>query len=188
MLKMLRKYVLSPLDWKTRVDVRMEETAGYKEWKGMVGEKLDSLPRIERRIDRIDGRIDRIDDRIDRIDGRIDRIDDNINKIFARLPPAAIASDSPIRLTDLGERISDDIGAKEWVRNESRSLLDKLKGKEAFEIQDFAFEHVKRIEPAQEIHTEMKRSAFNHGMDLEIVQSVLGVELRDELLRQLGIQ
>ena len=52
-----------------------------------------------------------------------------------------------------------------------------------FQIQTLSFDHVKSFEPDETLLYKMQESAFESGIDLEGVKNVLGVELRDCLLR-----
>lgn len=129
---------------------------------------------------------------------------DDIKEILARIQPSATGSKSPIQLTTMGEEISVEIGAKSWASHIASSLADDLKGKSEYEIQEACFEHARNI-PLKEtrssfqVHTAnpyatpelhaslLFRSAYKHGIKIEGVLEVLGVELRDAVFSKLGI-
>ena len=75
----------------------------------------------------------------------------DIKRIFERLPSTAIVSDSPIRLTDLGEKISKHINATEWAKSEAEKLFKKSEDMDSFEIQNLSFAHAKEYEPTDEL-------------------------------------
>ena len=51
----------------------------------------------------------------------MERIDRKIEEIFKRLPPQEATAGSPLRLTDFGEGISQDISAEQWADKLIRS-------------------------------------------------------------------
>ena len=73
-----------------------------------------------------------------------------------RCLPTTIGA-NPIQLTELGERISENIGAKEWVAKE---LIDQTKGMTPFQVQTLSFEHAKSFEPDGELLAEIQQSAY----------------------------
>ena len=112
----------------------------------------------------------------------------DIKLILTRLPPTPTTSESPIRLTDLGERISNSIDAKCWARNKAKELVDKTKNMDSFEIQDLSFNYAKELDPDGALLEKMREAAFESGIDLSGVKNVLGVVLRDELLKLNNLQ
>ncbi len=125
----------------------------------------------------------------------IKEIRDDIKKIFDRLPAPTIASQSPIRLTDLGREIAEEIKVREWVSECADRLHGRIESKSAYDIQEFCFQYAKQelIGDLEEgiislINSEdIKTSAYNHGLELKQVLEVVGVMLRDEMLKRSGI-
>ena len=107
----------------------------------------------------------------------------DINNILSRLPPLPTAGASPIHLTDLGERISKHVGATNWAEGVAPELVGQTEGMNPYEIQTMSFDYAKKFEPDEALLAKMQQSAFETGLDLEGVRSVLGVELRDRLLQ-----
>ena len=107
----------------------------------------------------------------------------DIQDILSRLPSPSTVSDSPIHLTELGERISKDIGAKVWAEETARELIEQIQGKTRYEVQMLSFEYANSFEPDEELLRKMQEAAFESGIDFRGVQDILGVELRDCLLR-----
>lgn len=120
---------------------------------------------------------------IEELRKNIEEIRIQINNILIRLPTLPTTGESPIRLTELGERISKDIDAKDWATEMARELIGQTEGMNPFEIQTISFDHAKKFEPDDALLTKMQLSAFESGIDLDGVRSVLGVELRDCLLQ-----
>ena len=109
-------------------------------------------------------------------------IRNKLDDIFIRLPATPINQGSPIRLTDLGERISNDINAEEWAEALASEMFEDTKGLDAFKIQEKSFEKAKNFKPDESLPKKMQSSAFKEGLKLYGIRDVLGVELRDCLL------
>ena len=103
----------------------------------------------------------------------------DIKKIFNRLSPT-IGSESPISLTKLGEKVSEEIDAPGWARNMAPTFLDEVRGQSPQEFcMDFC---TTRYEPDDDLKYRLEQCAFENGVDLDSVLRVLGVELRDRVL------
>ena len=66
-------------------------------------------------------------------------IRDDEKKFVTHLPPNLTSSTSPIKLTELGEKVSKSTNAKEWAIKVAKELFEETEGKDAFEIQEFSF-------------------------------------------------
>lgn len=108
-------------------------------------------------------------------------IQDDIKKILGRLPPTAVESGSPLRLTDFGRVLAEDLGADAWADATAPGLMEQVRDKEPFEVDDFCENYV-----ASDLDAAMRRrvavTAFDHGMSRDRVAPVLRVVLRDKLL------
>ncbi len=112
----------------------------------------------------------------------------DIKQILGRLPPPPpVSASSPLRLTDLGRQISQDTGAEKWAESAFAELLEEIEGKDPFGIQTIAFDYANQFAPSDGLLAKMRNSAFDNGLDLEGVRRVLGVVLRDLLLRERGL-
>lgn len=85
----------------------------------------------------------------------INEVRADIKQILNRLPQTPTTSASPIRLTELGERISYRIDAKNWAKATARNLIDETKDMDSFLIQEFSFDHAKTIDPDDELLEKM---------------------------------
>ena len=114
-------------------------------------------------------------------------IRDDIKSILARLPNDVVAGGSPLRLTDLGEAISTELEAKTWAWKLAQEMKQKVEGKPAYEINDFAFDYVKNtFQPSEEQEARIRSCAYENALSAEKVGDVLAVELRDALLKLVG--
>lgn len=109
-------------------------------------------------------------------------IRDDIKKILVALPKNVLAGTSPVQLTDLGKTVSKSVGAAAWAEKEASKLVGDVKGKTAYDVQDYCFKHMKECELAPDDDRVAKECAFQHGIKLEQVLDVFAVELRDRLL------
>ena len=108
----------------------------------------------------------------------------DIKNLLRRTGSAAVASDSPLRLTDLGSGIAAELDATSWAKRIADGLRDRMVGKRPYEIQEFCFEYVSSDEfrPSDDFTVAIKTCAYDHGIDDDQVRTVLAIALRDELL------
>ena len=119
----------------------------------------------------------------------LDEIREDIKKIFRRLPPIEIVGVSPLRLTDLGQAISEDVKGYVWADKTAPSLKDTVNGLEAFEIQELCFEYTSKPNSFDEAMKKLiQKCAYERGLRKEQVFRVLAIELRDKLLGIVGLR
>lgn len=100
-----------------------------------------------------------------------------------------IRAESPLRRTNFGESISEEIAAREWVNKVSESLIDKIEGKDAYEIQVFCFEYAGDIDNySDDEQREIRDSAYKRGIKASDIRRVITIELQDELLKSAGLE
>lgn len=114
-------------------------------------------------------------------------IRDDIKKILRGLPPQTATGTSPMRLTDLGERIAESISALAWAAAEADSIIndETLLDLEPFQIEAFCERHV--TDGASEegtIRDKVLEAAYEFGIDKSLVLPVLRIPLRDALLKR----
>ena len=109
-----------------------------------------------------------------------------VNQILNRLPqPSPLSSASPLRLNDLGEKVSSQAGGKDWAVDHAEDVRKDTAGMSPYDIQEHCFEYVKdesRFDAEQ--MEKIKAAAFKNGMKTDMVLRVLAVELRDQLLSE----
>ena len=106
----------------------------------------------------------------------------HLTRVFQRLPVRTTADDSPVRLTDLGQTIADELTAREWARSLAPTLLPTIVGTRPYEVDEFADHHVTDDLP-EDWRVRVAECAYEHGLQRDQVLAVLRVVLRDELLR-----
>ena len=109
-------------------------------------------------------------------------IRDDIKKIFLRLPPVPVASSSPLKLTDFGEKIAKEFEAREWATGLTPTLAHEVEGKRAFEIDEFSEKFV-GTRLGKDWEERVAGCAYDFGIKRDDVRAVLRVVLRDELIR-----
>ena len=116
------------------------------------------------------------------IRGDIKDIREKISGILLSIKSPSITSDSPLRLSELGKRVSVNINAEDWAKVKAREIVEKTRDLDVFQIQELSFETALNFEPEEELSKKMRDSAFKEGINLNDVRKVFAVVLRDELL------
>ncbi len=117
-------------------------------------------------------------------------INNNINKILFRSAfQVFIEGKSPLGLTEQGKEVSKELNAVTWAKKAAETTKDEVKNKEAYNIQEFSFEYASKDEhyDTEELQLILDY-AYSNGILKENVQSVFGIELRDELLDIMGLE
>ena len=122
----------------------------------------------------------RLGDRIGRVEKRLM---DASYQVFGKLDIGPLSRQSPLRLNELGEAVSAEIGGAEWAKRVSATLADWIEGRDAYEIQEHCFEVAENFSYTPEEKRGIHQSAFSRGLPAEQVRRVLAIELRDELLK-----
>ena len=71
----------------------------------------------------------------------------SIQGIFIRLG-GPVTGDSPLRLTDMGDAISESLAIKEFVSRIADEIKDQAEGKQDFEIQEISLRLYQQTVPA----------------------------------------
>lgn len=141
---------------------------------------------INKHIDKFETCLDDIRKDISYLKGSLDIIKSSSDSL--------IQAHSPISLTELGKKVSQEIGvneilARNWSNIESileRDLVDKS----AYDIQQYCIEEVS-VEPekffTKEDLDKIKQYAFEHGKPVEIYTRMIGVLIRDKYFEVKGI-
>jgi hypothetical protein len=115
----------------------------------------------------------------------IKEIREDIKKILGRLPPVPVTGASPRTLTDLGRSISIRINAPALAQKLAPELMETLKNKQPYEIQEACFDYVGENVLTAEHLADFKACAYENGIEIKGVLDVLAVELRDEILSKI---
>ena len=113
----------------------------------------------------------------------MEEIRKDIKEILLRIPPAVVTRSSSLRLTTLGERVSDKIQAKRLAEQLAPELRARIAGRLPYEIQETCQHFVhEEFKPTAEQLAQFKNCAYEEGLKVDVVYDVIVVELRDQLL------
>ena len=121
---------------------------------------------------------------MDKVGSDLEDIRASIQKIFYLLPRPAVESNSPVRLTDFGKEIANNVFAEEWATRQVLFLADATKGKPEFEVFDLCVDHVdKMFKEDDDFNATVRKGAYDCGASKEDVLKVYHVVLRDAVLK-----
>ena len=112
------------------------------------------------------------------------KVEEKIINIPEQLPPPTIVEiKSPIRLSNFGRDISENLSVDRWAADHATCLVDKASEKQEFEIFEMCVEYVgNQFENNVGFNKNFRKGAYEVGTDVEQVKKVYAVELRDALL------
>ena len=82
-------------------------------------------------------------------------------------------------MTDYGDKISDAVDAPAWAKEQVGGLKAQVVGKRPFEIEEISFAYAQEYE----FGLSMREAMYEGGYSGEHTRVVLGIVLRDELIR-----
>ena len=132
------------------------------------------------------GFMEEIRDSIGNVREQIGNIREQISNIFGLLNKP-YTHGSPMRLSEYGKQLADNLSAPEWSREVASGILGEVRGMKAFQVHEFCKNYAKNKLDV-ETHPEMFSRSYRHGITDEDMRTVLTLVLRDELLSQLGIE
>ena len=92
----------------------------------------------------------------------------------------------PLILTEFGKTVAEATNAREWAKRAADQLMTETRGKEPFEIDAAALNHVEQ-DPTRTTRRLVGKAAYEHGTTASNIQNVLRICLRDELLGRHGL-
>ena len=111
----------------------------------------------------------------------IARLNSSITKILLHFPSRFVDNENPLRLTDLGKEVAQELNLTAWAASAAVKLESEAEGKEPYEIQDLCYAYVKE-RLSEEMERAVRRCAYRRGVKWKRFLDVLAVVLRDELL------
>ena len=97
----------------------------------------------------------------DRFNKFIKEVRDDIKTILSRIPPSVVVGSSPLRLTELGGKISKEIHAKEWAKEIANDLIESVKNKQPYEIQETCIQYIDDdFDPDDDLNIKLNASAY----------------------------
>lgn len=161
---------------------------------GLVTAVLGTYGVLSRYREKVD-QLEKIDaqKRLSALEGKFEALQSQVGTLQQNSPTNYVQAHSPTSLTENGQTLLDDSGIKKYVDDKFTVLLaatqNKLKPKgEDYSAYDVQLETLAVIkEQADEKDfISIKDFAFGKGIDLNNIQLVGGIYLRDKCLESLG--
>ena len=114
----------------------------------------------------------------------MDEIREKLEQIFERLPPRRLLdSESPLKLTEFGQEVSNQVKGKAWASEQAQKISDDLSDAGEYEIQERCLSHVwLQYENDDELKNIYRQCAYDNGVKVDQIVEVVSVELRDAVL------
>ena len=155
------------------------------QWKGKVDEAQSTFKtNLDSFNKEIRAEIKEIRAENNQIRAEIKEIRTDIKGIFERIWPATAISESPIKLTELGQEISARLDAGEIAESLVPQFRARVSGMLPYEVQELCFKYMNGDEfvPHDDVRTLILQCAFDKGLKRKQVLDVIAIELRDRLL------
>lgn len=159
--------------WRANVNT---DRSTFKEF---VGEVKEDIKDIKSSIAGLKGDVDGLKSDVDGLKSNVGVLNSSVAILVSK---KVDESQSPTRLNNLGKSISKEIQGKEWAKDVAAQNIEQHRGKQPYDIQKFAFTHAFGFDYSKEMTEQMKQSAWENGVPIEIIIRVLSFELRDALL------
>lgn len=151
---------------------------------------LYKIGKWSERFFRQDKRIDELGDMAE----MVIRLDTKVDLIYRNTTPQSVlTSTSPLGLSELGQKIVENVGAQKILKKYIKKLTEEIEdssAKNAYDIQmeamRIAKERMIRFLNEEELNT-IKQEAFSHGIITEDVLAVFGILLRNHVLEEKGL-
>lgn len=130
----------------------------------------------------LEKRMEDFNQRMDRFNGRLTNIESS-----AKNANAPIKSQSPLSLSDVGEKYLQESGLKKYIDDNSPTLLNTCQTKKntnAYEVQEYIFRLFDGLEFPPEIDKKLKTYAFEAGLSMEVLRRIGAIYFRDICLQQ----
>ena len=136
---------------------------------------------------KVNDHIDMATEAISDIRDDIREIQRDVERILLRpAGGAAFEGGSPLRLTELGQKVADELDTASWLEKVIPDLRDRTKGEPPDVIEEVCFDFLvysDDFRPVQELAVKIRATAYEHGLAREQVRGVMALVLRDELIR-----
>ena len=119
----------------------------------------------------------------------IEEIRSDVKRIFERLPNPPIKTSSPLTLSKLGEAAAERTKAREWASGLAGELASSVEGKRESEIREFCQDYVDEMSSTgkdADMLDRVRDCAYEFGTGYSDVLAILGVVLRDEILKTIS--
>lgn len=131
-----------------------------------------------------------IDDKFKSIDSEFEKINTLLSDIFSLVRGNRVdETNSPVRLNDYGRELSEKLNISEFIQVDLKNLKIN-KTMNPYQIQEACFDYaqaklINDISP--DAREKLEQLAYDEGVEIQKVLRVLGIELRDAKLKELGV-
>ena len=139
------------------------------------------LIKVSRWSGHVDGDLARLSDVLEGVRDDVRSIRSELSGLVRRFPPTPVAGDSPLRLTDFGEKIAQCLAADAWATERAAVAASEVTGLQPFEVDAWCQKYV-ADDRDERMRREIARCAYEFGIEHDGVRQVLRVVLRDALL------
>ena len=108
-------------------------------------------------------------------------IREDIKDLLRQAPVSSVASESPAKLTDFGERLAAHMDAVQWAARLAVEFAPTMQDQEPYQVDQFAEAYVENS-LSEEMKKTVARCAYEFGVGRVEPEAVLRVVLRDALL------
>ena len=142
---------------------------------------------VDSELKRQENELDDLEKRFGRFEEKIDRLTELMISSFN--DRRIIQSTSPLTLTDYGEELAEKANAEIIAERYAGQLFKEIENLNEYQIQEFCFDFTKQklLEDLKTNDHEdfevISRLAFNEGIEIDKVTRVIGLVLRDQLIK-----
>ena len=153
------------------------------EWKGTVEKTLKDLAQ---KTEALTQRVDKLTQRVDKLTQRVDKIHE---VFFQRGVAATLENKSPLQLNQLGQDIAKTLDLDALADAHTLLIKDQAEALGPYEIQQLCFRYAQEDllnelrETSPDQYEAISRTAYQHGISREDILKIVGVLLRDKVLR-----
>ncbi len=96
---------------------------------------------------------------------------------------------SPLRLSELGQKILKELNADDWVDQIAQTIQISVENKDVYGVQEYCFRHAQNDTIySDDKRKQMRSVAYENGVSEFDVRRVIGLKLRDAILKSMKIQ
>lgn len=155
----------NPVVWTLVALTIVAGAARFWYWRGQVDNDRDAFKKF-----------------MTEIGGKIDKIQENLHELLGATR-AVSKPGSPLKLTELGNRVANCLKSSEIFQDIEPLLRDRTHGKQPYEIHDICSEYIHgELKPSPEMEVVIRSCAYENGVKRQDVLEVMTIELRDRLL------
>jgi len=146
---------------------------------------LLSVGKYKEKVDRLCYDNDKVGDKLTQISEKLSNIEGGLER--DRATNEYIKSKSPLSLTDKGKALLIDSTGKDYIDLKHAKFLKEIKSKNPktpYDVQELSKDIISARTSLDEFN-DIKDFAFSKGISINVILEVLGIYLRDLLLKDL---